>query len=141
MAVLEQLNCIAMAVGIRRVMPSYNCRKKKSRLWVISFWKIIIRPSIIAKNLLLILTKVKELDIQTFVTGHGHTVGKSQIEVMLAYLSHLNEKVQVTIEKGEFFEQLLSTDTPNDYSNWTGIDGYKRSLTSVFNKRKELNLN
>jgi cyclase len=87
------------------------------------------------------LTKVKELDIQTFVTGHQHTVGKSQIEVMLAYLSHFNEKVQVTIEKGEFLEQLLSTDTPNDYSNWTGIDGYKRSLTSVFNERKELNLN
>jgi cyclase len=90
-----------------------------------------------SQELITNLTKVKDLDIETIVTGHGHIVGKNQIDVMLTYLNHLNEKVEMAIENGESLEQLLSTESPIDYSNWKGIDGYKRSLTSVFKERQE----
>lgn len=81
------------------------------------------------------LTKVKELDINKIVTGHGNVVEHTQIDVMLTYLTHINDRVQTAIEREETLDELLAAETPKAYSTWLGVDGYKRSLTSVFNEK------
>ncbi|MDM5188694.1 MBL fold metallo-hydrolase [Bacillus sp. DX4.1] len=83
------------------------------------------------------LSKVDAIDIQRIVPGHGNMVTKNQIQVMLQYLKHLNLKVASSLEKGESLEKLLLTDTSKEYTNWTGVDGYKRNLTVVYNEHKE----
>jgi glyoxylase-like metal-dependent hydrolase (beta-lactamase superfamily II) len=83
------------------------------------------------------LTKVKELDITKIVTGHGNVVGRMQIDVMLTYLTHINDCVKTALERGETLDELLATETPKAYSTWLGVDGYKRSLTSVFYEKNK----
>lgn len=83
------------------------------------------------------LSKVDAIDIQTIIPGHGNIVTKDQIGVISQYLQHLNMKVASSLEKGESLEQLLSTNIPKEYANWTGVDGYKRNLTIVYNEHKE----
>jgi len=86
------------------------------------------------------LTKVNQLDIQTIIPGHGSIVTKEQINVMIQYLEHLNWKVNSLLRKNKTFEQILSTVAPEEYAKWTGIDGYKRNLSIIYNEQKE-NLN
>ncbi|MFT4416211.1 MBL fold metallo-hydrolase [Fredinandcohnia humi] len=80
------------------------------------------------------LIKISELDIQRIVPGHGNLVTKSQIDLMLDYLHQLNAKVGHALEKGNTLEQILAFETPEEYSTWTGIDGYKRNLNTVYNE-------
>jgi cyclase len=77
------------------------------------------------------LTKVSKMDIERIVTGHGGIVTKNQIYVMLQYLNHLNATVTSSMENGE---KLESTATPEEYSTWMGIDGYKRNLNVIYNE-------
>ncbi|MBJ8107952.1 MULTISPECIES: MBL fold metallo-hydrolase [Bacillus cereus group] len=83
------------------------------------------------------LSKVDEMDIQKIVPGHGNLVTKDQIKIMLQYLEHLNIKVASSLEKREALDQLLLTNTPKAYANWSGVDGYKRNLTVIYNEYKE----
>ncbi len=82
------------------------------------------------------LTKISKLDIQRIVPGHGNLVTKSHIDVMLKYLHHLNDRVSLALEKGQQLEEILALETPEEYSAWTGIDGYKRNLKTIFNELK-----
>ncbi len=82
------------------------------------------------------LIKISKLDIQRIVPGHGNLVTNSQIDVMLNYLQHLNDRVSLALERGQQFEQILALETPEEYSTWTGIDGYKRNLNTIFNELK-----
>ncbi|MED1204424.1 MBL fold metallo-hydrolase [Heyndrickxia acidicola] len=81
------------------------------------------------------LLKVRQLDIERIVPGHGNIVTKNQIDVMIAYLTHLNEKVTRSIEKGMTLEELLVSEISADYAAWTGIDGYKRNLNAVYQEQ------
>ena len=80
------------------------------------------------------LLKISNMDIHRIVPGHGKVVLKGQIDIMLNYLYHLHEKVGLALEKGQSLEQILSSETPAIYSTWTGIDGYKRNLNTVYNE-------
>ena len=82
------------------------------------------------------LMKVSELDIHIIVPGHGKIVTKKQIDIMISYLNHLNKRVMSALERGQSLEQLVSKDTPIEYSNWAGIDGYNKNLKTVYNERK-----
>ena len=82
------------------------------------------------------LMRVSQMDILKIVPGHGKVVTKGQIDIMINYLNHLNKEVTSALEKGQPLEQLLSKDMPKEYSNWTGIDGYKKNLKTVFNEYK-----
>ncbi|WP_439876967.1 MBL fold metallo-hydrolase (plasmid) [Bacillus mycoides] len=94
-------------------------------------------PIFSSQQFIVNLSKVDEMNIQKIVPGHGNLVTKDQIKVMLRYLEHLNIKVASSLEKGEALDQLLLTNTPKTYANWTGVDGYKRNLTVIYNEHKE----
>lgn len=78
------------------------------------------------------LKEVRQMDMERIVPGHGNIVTKNQVDIMIAYLNHLNEKVKDSLEMGETLEELLLSEIPEEYAAWTGIDGYKRNLNAVY---------
>lgn len=82
------------------------------------------------------LIKISKLDIQRIVPGHGNLVTNSQINVMLNYIHHLNDRVSRALERRQQLEQILALETPEEYTTWTGLDGYKRNLNTVYNELK-----
>jgi len=82
------------------------------------------------------LIRISKLDIQRIVPGHGNLVTNSQIDVMLNYLHHLTDRVSQALEKRIQWEEILALEAPEEYSTWTGLDGYKRNLKTVYNELK-----
>ncbi|THE13665.1 MBL fold metallo-hydrolase [Bacillus timonensis] len=81
-----------------------------------------------------ILEKVKEMNINTFVPGHGNFGNKQLLEIMTGYLSYLIETSKEAIERNLTLDSFLSyTTIPVQYRNWKGINGIKANLTKVYN--------
>ncbi|MDR4886141.1 MBL fold metallo-hydrolase [Fredinandcohnia sp. QZ13] len=81
-----------------------------------------------------ILIKVKEMDINTFVPGHGNYGNKQLLKIMTSYLSYLIETSKEAIGRNLPLDSFLShTTIPEQYREWNGINGVKGNLTKVYN--------
>ncbi|MFS0823333.1 MBL fold metallo-hydrolase [Bacillus sp. 1P02SD] len=81
-----------------------------------------------------ILEKVKEMNINTFVPGHGNFGNKQLLNIMSGYLSYLIKTSKEAIERNLTLDSFLShTTIPEHYRKWNGINGVKGNLTKVYN--------
>ncbi|WP_433750831.1 MBL fold metallo-hydrolase [Falsibacillus pallidus] len=87
------------------------------------------------------LDKVKQHDIEVIVPGHGNVVSKNQIAVMQTYLNKVITRATDALNKNIPLEELVEEMTPEEYAHWTGVDGFKRSLTAVYKELEESNIN
>lgn len=80
-----------------------------------------------------ILQSVKQLEIETFVPGHGNAGDQSLCEDLLHYLSFLMEKAKEAHEKNEDMETFLSRlEMPKEFADWKGINGIRANLMTAY---------
>ncbi|MGE6753786.1 MBL fold metallo-hydrolase [Rossellomorea sp. NPDC071047] len=80
-----------------------------------------------------ILKKVKLLDIETVVPGHGYPGGSELVCTLEKYLCFLIENTKVAVRNGVPFEVFVSNlEIPNEYAEWKGVNGIKGNLSKVY---------
>ncbi|WP_064092602.1 MBL fold metallo-hydrolase [Rossellomorea aquimaris] len=80
-----------------------------------------------------ILEKVKEMNIETIVPGHGNVGDNELLNTLDGYLSFLIEKSKDALKKGQTLESFVSEfDTPNEYKEWIGVNGIKNNISNVY---------
>ena len=85
-----------------------------------------------------ILEKVKSLDIDLIVPGHGSPGNKELLYTLDNYLTFLKEKTTEALKVGVTLEDLVSTlEIPNEYSEWKGVNGSKGNLATVYGYYKD----
>lgn len=81
-----------------------------------------------------VLTRVKELDIETVCPGHGKMAGKDLLDTQLNYFVQLREQVAASLGEGKTTEEtMLAVDIPM-YKEWTGVDVRKDHVTYVYSE-------
>lgn len=80
-----------------------------------------------------ILEKVKQLEIEMIVPGHGSIGTKELLFKIEGYIKFLIEKAREAISNNVTLESFVSNfDTPDEYSNWKGMNGINRNLNDVY---------
>lgn len=85
------------------------------------------------KEFCAILKKVKLLDIETVVPGHGSPGGNELVCTLEKYLYFLIEKTKEAVKNGVPFETFVSNlEIPDEYAKWKGVNGIRGNLTKVY---------
>jgi cyclase len=80
-----------------------------------------------------ILKKMKLLDIETVVPGHGSPGGNELVCTLEKYLSFLIKKTKEAVKNGVPFEVFVSNlEIPDEYAEWKGVNGIRGNLTKVY---------
>ncbi|CRK82780.1 MBL fold metallo-hydrolase [Neobacillus massiliamazoniensis] len=85
-----------------------------------------------------ILNKVKQIDIETIVPGHGCVGNLKLCDILIDYLSILIQKAKEAQRYNLSQENFMSGfSTPAEYNNWKSPNGIKRNLSTVYNFYKK----
>jgi cyclase len=80
-----------------------------------------------------ILMKVKEMEIEVFVPGHGNVGNGELLNKVAGYVTFLTNKSKAAVKKKVSLETFISTfETPSEYINWRGTNGIKDNLSKVY---------
>ncbi|WP_407269806.1 MBL fold metallo-hydrolase [Radiobacillus sp. PE A8.2] len=80
-----------------------------------------------------ILAKVRQINIDTIVPGHGEIGTLSLAETLTEYLSNIIKQVKKAHDHNKTFDEFTATfSLPDQFKNWKGINGIKRNLTTVY---------
>lgn len=80
-----------------------------------------------------ILKKMKLLDIETVVPGHGYPGGKELVFTLEKYLAFLIKNTKEAAKNGVPFEVLVSNlEIPDEYVEWKGVNGIRGNLSKVY---------
>ncbi|RBO98373.1 MBL fold metallo-hydrolase [Rossellomorea aquimaris] len=80
-----------------------------------------------------ILEKVKQLDIETVVPGHGYPGGSELVCTLKKYLAFLIEKTKEAVKNGVPFEVFASNlEIPDEYVEWKGVNGIRGNLSKAY---------
>jgi cyclase len=80
-----------------------------------------------------ILKKVKEMEIEVFVPGHGNTGDEELLDIVAGYVTFLIKKSKKALENKVSLESFTSDfETPSEYMNWRGVNGIKSNLYKIY---------
>ncbi|KAA0560123.1 MBL fold metallo-hydrolase [Bacillus sp. CH30_1T] len=80
-----------------------------------------------------ILGKVKKMDIETFIPGHGNVGSQVMLLELVDYLSFLIDKSQEALKNKVPLEIFVSNlEVPTKYREWKGVKGIKGNLSTVY---------
>jgi cyclase len=77
--------------------------------------------------------KVKEMEIEVFVPGHGNVGNGELLNKVAGYVTFLTNKSKAAVKKKVSLETFISTfETPSKYINWRGTNGIRDNLSKVY---------
>lgn len=80
-----------------------------------------------------ILEKVKLLDMETVVPGHGYPGGNELLCTMEKYLAFLIGKTKEAVKNNVSLEVFVSNlEIPDPYTEWRGVNGIRGNLSKVY---------
>ncbi|WRP07494.1 MBL fold metallo-hydrolase [Rossellomorea aquimaris] len=80
-----------------------------------------------------ILEKVKLLDIETVVPGHGSPGGNELVCTLEKYIAFLIENAREAVKNEVPLEVFVSNlEIPDEYAEWKGVNGIRGNLTKVY---------
>jgi cyclase len=80
-----------------------------------------------------ILEKVKLLDFETVVPGHGYPGGNELIYTLEKYLTFLIKNTKEAVKNGVSFEDFVfNLEIPDEYGDWKGVHGIRGNLSKVY---------
>ncbi|MEI5909261.1 MBL fold metallo-hydrolase [Bacillus spongiae] len=81
----------------------------------------------------LILDKVKQMDIETFIPGHGNVGNRDILYTLEEYLSFLIKSSKEAIANKVPLESFVeNVETPSKYKDWKGIKGIQGNLSAAY---------
>lgn len=85
-----------------------------------------------------ILKKVKKMDIETYVPGHGNVGGTVLLNKLAEYIAFLIEESKKALKNKMIFEAFISEFvTPVKYKEWKGMNGIKDNLSKTYSFYKK----
>jgi glyoxylase-like metal-dependent hydrolase (beta-lactamase superfamily II) len=78
------------------------------------------------------LERVKKLDIETIVSGHGAVGSRAYIDYTANYVEELIERVEEAVERGETLEEVLNMPIPAPYATWRAPHVFKWNLKALY---------
>jgi cyclase len=79
-----------------------------------------------------VLEKVKALDVDTYLPGHGHLVtDRAEIDEEIVFLREIKTAVQEAIAKGLNADQAAKALTFERYAQWRGSDRRERNIRNL----------
>lgn len=85
------------------------------------------------EEFLSILKRVKQIDINIIVPGHGNVADFDLCDTLIDYLSfmiqHAKEALQRKLSLEEFVSEIA---IPKEYKEWKGVKGIKANLTTIY---------
>lgn len=78
------------------------------------------------------LERVKKLDIETIVSGHGVVGSRAYIDHTANYVEELIERVEAAVERGETLEEVMSMPIPAQYATWRAPHVFKWNLKALY---------
>lgn len=86
------------------------------------------------EEFLTILKRVKQIDINVIVPGHGNVANLTLCDTLIDYLSFMIQRAKEALQRKVSLEDFVSEfDLPNKYSEWKGVKGIKGNLTTIYN--------
>lgn len=80
-----------------------------------------------------ILKRVKQIDINIIVPGHGNVADLTVCDTLIDYLSYMTQQAKEALQRklslGDFISEF---DVPKTYREWKGVNGIKANLTTVY---------
>ncbi|MFL8935176.1 MBL fold metallo-hydrolase [Rossellomorea oryzaecorticis] len=90
-------------------------------------------PIIEPEDFLHILERVRELNIFTYVPGHGKVGNKELLNELEGYVTFLKDTVTDAINKHVPLESLVTRfEAPLPYKNWMGVGGIEGNLSKMY---------
>ena len=81
-----------------------------------------------------ILNEVNKIEMKTVLPGHGDIGSQELSDTMVNYLSFLINKVKEALDNKVSLHDFISEFIiPSVYSNWKGVNGITRNLTTLYN--------
>lgn len=80
-----------------------------------------------------ILKRVKQIDINIIVPGHGNVADLTVCNTLIDYLSIITQRAKVALQRKLSLEDFISEfDVPKTYREWKGVNGIKANLTTIY---------
>ncbi|MGE7693670.1 MBL fold metallo-hydrolase [Lysinibacillus sp. NPDC094177] len=80
-----------------------------------------------------ILKRVKQIDINIIVPGHGNVADMTLCDTLIDYLSLMTERAKEAHQRKLSLEDFISEfDIPKEYREWKGVNGIKANLTTIY---------
>jgi len=80
------------------------------------------------------LEKIKEMDVEIFIPGHGPPGKASDLDELIAYIQQMKELVQKSKEEGKTIEEVLALPIPAAYKDWNISSFYALNLKILYNQ-------
>ncbi|MBG9455716.1 hypothetical protein ABE61_17035 [Lysinibacillus sphaericus] len=80
-----------------------------------------------------ILKRVKQIDINIIVPGHGNVADLTVCDTLIDYLSYMTQRAKEALQRKLSLEDFVfEFDVPKTYREWNGVNGIKANLTTVY---------
>lgn len=80
-----------------------------------------------------ILKRVKQIDINIMVPGHGNIADLTVCNSLIDYLSYMTQRAKEALQRKVSLEDFISEfDVPKTYRDWKGVNGIKANLITVY---------
>jgi len=80
-----------------------------------------------------ILKRVKQIDINIMVPGHGNIADLTVCNSLIDYLSYMTQRAKEALQRKLSLEDFISEfDVPKTYRDWKGVNGIKANLITVY---------
>lgn len=79
-----------------------------------------------------VLSKTKELDVETVCPGHGKMANQDLLDTQLEYFVLLREQIAAAMKEGKSLEQTASEIDIPMYKEWTGVEPRMDHITYIY---------
>jgi cyclase len=85
------------------------------------------------ESFITMLKKVKEMDIDLFVPGHGNISNEDLLDKVEGYISFIKQESMKALNNKISLQKFISDfKLPPEYMEWRGVNGIKVNLSSVY---------
>lgn len=85
------------------------------------------------EEFLTILKRVKQIDINILVPGHGNIADLTLCDTLIEYLSFMTQRAKEALQRKLSREDFIAKfDLPKEYKEWKGVNGIKANLTTIY---------
>ncbi|MFJ6208527.1 MBL fold metallo-hydrolase [Lysinibacillus sp. NPDC092081] len=79
------------------------------------------------------LKRVKQIDINVIVPGHGNVADLTLCDTLIDYLSLMTQRAKEALQRKLSLEDFISEfGIPKEYREWKGVNGIKANLTTIY---------